>query len=281
MKKGSFCGDDIRAVIAEFYGKNIWRFPETGEPCMEEPEVRFASADDPLFDEWRNDPVHPLVTPREGFSLTFGDAAVFSGTVISWVIPVAEISRRTNAGRGDKPSKEWVLSRHHGEMFNNGLRSFLSGFLEKNGFRAVAGQTAEWWKRFPDGVSSNWSERHAAYAAGHGTFSLCGGLITHHGLAVRIGSVITDCAIEPDRRENSGLFGNCLYLSKGLCGACISRCPAGAISRDGLDRIKCRANLFGEKSKQLAESYGAAMTSGCGLCQTNVPCEFAVPGKPR
>jgi epoxyqueuosine reductase len=39
--------------------------------------------------------------------------------------------------------------------------------------------------------ASSWSERHAAYAAGLGTFGLCDGLITARGKAVRFGSIIS------------------------------------------------------------------------------------------
>jgi len=38
------------------------------------------------------------------------------------------------------------------------------------------------------GPASSWSERHAAYAAGLGTFSLNDALITPKGIAHRLGS---------------------------------------------------------------------------------------------
>jgi epoxyqueuosine reductase QueG len=46
------------------------------------------------------------------------------------------------------------------------------------------------WSRRPSEkyvFSSNWSERHAAYTAGLGTFGLCDGLITPLGKAMRVG----------------------------------------------------------------------------------------------
>lgn len=267
---------DIVEAISSFYRREIYRFPENGIPCMDEPRVRVAAADDPLFDILAEDDAHPLMKPAAGFALTFGESAP-AASVISWIIPVTEYSRTSNSAQTGEPSREWTLSRHHGELFNNGLRAFMTEYLSSRGFRAVAGQNADWWKRFPDGVSSNWSERHAAYAAGHGTFSLCGGLITEKGIAVRIGSIITDCPLEPDARPASGIFDHCLNFRNGTCGVCIKRCPAGAITREGLDRMKCKAVLFGEKSKSLAEKHGGALTAGCGLCQTGVPCENRIP----
>lgn len=41
------------------------------------------------------------------------------------------------------------------------------------------------------GISSNWSERHAAYVAGLGTFSLNDALITVNGIAHRVGSILS------------------------------------------------------------------------------------------
>ena len=39
------------------------------------------------------------------------------------------------------------------------------------------------------GMASCWSERHAAFVSGLGTFGLCDGLITPVGKAMRCGSV--------------------------------------------------------------------------------------------
>jgi len=48
-----------------------------------------------------------------------------------------------------------------------------------------------------DGLASNWSQRHIAYAAGLGTFSLSDGFITPKGIAMRCGSVVCDAALSP------------------------------------------------------------------------------------
>ena len=65
--------------------------------------------------------------------------------------------------------------------------------LEAAGIEAVAPLLSPHWARSDQGPyapCSNWSERHAAYAAGLGTFGLCDGLITPVGKAMRTGSVV-------------------------------------------------------------------------------------------
>ena len=131
-----------------------------------------------------------------------------------------------------------------------------------------------------NGPFSNWSERHIAYAAGQGTFSLSDGFITERGIAHRCGSVVTTAELPPDARTATGPFANCLYYADGSCGNCIERCPAGAISEKGHDKIKCGAYLhdIGYDPQQFANGYDLERSvAGCGLCQTKVPCEGRNP----
>ncbi|HIJ82363.1 MAG TPA: epoxyqueuosine reductase, partial [Desulfuromonadales bacterium] len=121
-----------------------------------------------------------------------------------------------------------------------------------------------------------WSERHAAYTAGLGTFSLSDGLITPAGIAHRCGSVITDVWLPPTPRTAGSHHSNCLYHRNGSCGACIARCPVGAISSEGHDKNICRELVYDTAPSKLSEKYGTPQT-GCGLCQTNVPCENSIP----
>ena len=62
----------------------------------------------------------------------------------------------------------------------------MAEFLTNQGARAVAPCLQDGWTAINDpqvGLASTWSERHAAYAAGLGTFSLNDGLITERGIA--------------------------------------------------------------------------------------------------
>jgi epoxyqueuosine reductase QueG len=127
------------------------------------------------------------------------------------------------------------------------------------------------------GPYSNWSERHIAYAAGLGTFSLSDGFITERGIAHRCGSVVTDLVLPVSSRTAKTHLSNCLFYVNSKCRACIPRCPAGAITEEGHDKIKCRQYMKTDIG-YLMEEYGVGV-QGCGLCQTKVPCEFRNPAK--
>ena len=143
------------------------RFPDTGGPYFTEPLVGFAAGDDPLFAAYKEIIGDFHRTPRE---ILAGAA-----TVISWVLPVTLATRESNRRENYWPSREWSFTRSHGENFNSSLRRHLVAWLEGRGNRAVAPQLDPCWRQLDDpavGIASTWSERHAAYAAGLGTFSL-------------------------------------------------------------------------------------------------------------
>lgn len=100
-------------------------------------------------------------------------------------------------------------------------------------------------------------------------------------MAVRLISLVTDAVMTPDKKAVEVYNENCLFCSKGSCGTCIKRCPVGAITMDGHDKRKCYAFVYGEEARQRAVVYGGKYKfgTGCGLCQTGVPCEFSIPGK--
>ena len=114
--------------------------------------------------------------------------------------------------------------------------------------------------------SSNWSERHVAYAAGLGTFGLSKGLITKKGTAGRCISIITDAVFEPDKRPYTGVYDYCSF-----CGVCARNCPAEAISKEeGKNHYRCSEFVNTTKAKH-SPRYG------CGKCQVKVPCENRAP----
>lgn len=256
------------------------RFPGSDRRFYDDPLVGFAAADDPLFASYKSviGPYH--LTPDEIMRDCYGPFSVQAATVICWVLPITRATRETNRRQERAPSLEWAQNRDAGERFNSLLRLFVVELLRRSGIRAVAPLLSALWRPVreePAGLSSTWSERHAAYAAGLGTFSLSDGLITERGIAHRCGSVITDASIPPTlRREATDHRANCLFFNGGSCGACIRRCPAGAISEQGHDKEKCRRYVYDELSVTLGQSYGILET-GCGLCQTRVPCEARIP----
>lgn len=264
--------ETLRAEIGRFVAESPEnRFADDSGPYFDEPLVGFAAADDPLFTDYKHIIGDFHLTPPE---LLDGAA-----TVIVWILPVTEGTRMSNRLESQWPSRRWALTRTHGEALNGALRRHLAAYLEGIGHRALAPQYAPAWKEFADtpvGIASTWSERHAAYAAGLGTFSLSDGLITARGIAHRVGSVITDLALPPSPRTAPDHRHNCLWYREETCGVCIGRCPVGAISFTGHDKSRCRDYVYGAVPEAVGERYGVPYT-GCGLCQTRVPCEAAVP----
>lgn len=247
------------------------RFPDSSQPYFDDPLVGCTAAGDPLFSQYKRIIGDFHRTPLE----ILEEAA----TVVCWVLPVARTTRISNRQQSQWPSLEWSLTRNHGENFNMALRRRMVFWLEERGWLAVAPQLAADWRQLDDpasGIASSWSERHAAYAAGLGTFSLNDGLITSRGIAHRLGSIITNLSLPPTPRSAPDYRHNCLYHREGSCGVCINRCPVGALSRQGHDKNACRSYVYGAVPEEVGERYGVTQT-GCGLCQTRVPCEAQIP----
>lgn len=247
------------------------RFPDGGA-YFAAPLVGYAAADDPLFAACKE-----IIGP---FHLTPAEFLAGAATVICWVLPIARPTRESNRRQERWPSREWAQTRTYGEQCNVALRRHLVAWLAARGHGAVAPQLAPEWRALDDprvGVASSWSERHAAYAAGLGTFSLNDALISERGIAHRLGSVVTDLALAPSQRRFPDHRHNCLFYREGSCGRCIARCPAGALSAAGHDKERCREYVYGAVPAAVGAAYGVSQT-GCGLCQTAVPCEAAVPG---
>ena len=263
--------------------KENW-FEEINDNYFEEPVIKFASSEDPLFEEYKKVIGDHHFTPQEAYELAFGKGNYKGGTVISVVLPINEKIRKSNSLQTEWASREWVLTRTFGdEIFLRGFAKYLEDYLDKMGYKTLSPYLSEGFKieRTASGPTSNWSERHIAYVAGHGTFSINDAFITEKGIAVKLISVVTELNLTPDVRVAKNHTENCLLCSKGICGACIKRCPVNAISKEGHDKIKCMQYVYGEESRKLAESYGASPKagSGCGLCQTGVPCEGKNPTK--
>ncbi len=243
-----------------------------------EPIAGVADGDDPLFMELQQviGPFH--WTPRQIIA-TMGQVQTDSPlSVICWVLPITKTVRESNRPETIYPSREWALTRTHGETVNSALRKHVVTWLHDRGILAGAPQLATGWHQLDDpavGIASSWSERHAAYVAGLGTFSLNDALITERGIAHRLGSVVANVAL-PVTLRSAGLRDNCLYHAKGVCGACVKRCPVGALSLNGHDKNICREHVYGTAPREVGLLYGVTQT-GCGLCQTAVPCEGLNP----
>jgi epoxyqueuosine reductase len=222
-------------------------------------------------------------TPLEAFSIQFPDVAVRSEdlTVISWVLPQREATKADNRKETFYPSRRWVQARFPGEEFNNSLRLHVVQELNRRDIKSLAPVLLpqwSWGKSEKYVLTSNWSERHAAYAAGLGTFGLSDGLITPKGKAHRVGSVVANLSIPASKRPYEDHHAYCLFFHDGSCTGCRDRCPVGAITESGHDKKKCWNHAGGTCAEFVKKNYGFD-GYGCGLCQTKVPCESGIPAK--
>ena len=223
------------------------------------------------------------MTPWEAFAVTFRDFTVKPEelTVISWILPQTGATKADNRKEHFYPSERWARARIFGEEVNEKLRKHVETSMESGGIQAVAPSlTPQFSLRISPkyGFASTWSERHAAYASGLGTFGLCDGLITPMGKAIRTASIVARIQISPTPRPYRDHHEYCLFFTKGICKKCIKRCPVGAITKEGKDKRICFSHLFPVTSDYVASNFGFT-GYGCGLCQTGVPCESKIPAK--
>ncbi len=285
MKQSAQDADRIVTAIKEFVensGENTLQNP-ANDRAFDTPLVGFSAGDDPLYQDYKVHvgPFH--WTPAEVFTLAFPELGIRAEelTVISWILPQTEATRKNNRKQDLYPAESWARARIFGEEFNVKLRKHVVEYFEGEGHEAVAPLLLPQWKmeeseRFV--FSSTWSERHTAYASGLGTFGLCDGLITARGKAMRVGSVVARISVAPTPRPYQDHHQYCLFYSTGKCGKCIERCPVQAISKNGHDKRKCRAHTKIAAGDYVKTHYGFE-GYGCGLCQTGVPCESKIPAR--
>ncbi len=254
---------------------------QNNDQAFEKPLVGFSKGDDPLYQAYKEHvgPFH--LTPEEIFNVTFMDLGINPEklTVISWVLPHNILSKTDNRKEDFYPSERWARGRIFGEEVNVKLRKHMVTILEEKGYRAIApALTPQMSVRISPqyGFASTWSERHAAYASGLGTFGLCDALITPIGKAMRTGSVIAEIPVVPTPRPYKDHHEYCLFFTKGICGKCIPRCPVGAITESGKNKEMCHKHLFPGTKDYVTSNYNFD-GYGCGLCQTGVPCESKIP----
>ena len=217
------------ALIAQCAGNQV--MIPTGEELTiyEEPLIGFASAEDELFSLYKKpEAIGPIFWgPKEWLPE--------ARTVVSFFFPFTEAVRRSNLESSSEPSVQWLYGRIEGQQCINEYMGKVKQWLEDQGVKACVPSMDKRFtlqkdsiggKEKPDlHVESRWSERHAAYVCGLGTFGLSRGLITRKGMAGRLASVIMDVELTPDERPYTGVYDYCTK-----CGARAKRCPVGAIT---------------------------------------------------
>ncbi len=264
--------EKTRKVFEDCPGNRV-DIPGSGPTLLfDSPLIGFASAEDDLFRKYKDEKIiGPMfMSPREWLPE--------AQTVVSFFLPFSEEVRTSNRENLLWPSLPWLYGRIEGQDFIRVFANGLQQTMKDEGLQSCVPWIDSRFKRQlleytgGDGdnfhVNSAWSERHVAYICGLGTFGLSRGLITEAGMAGRFTSIILDAKYEPDRRPYSATYEYCIH-----CGACVRRCPAGAITMEyGKNNVKCKQFLDMVKEKENPRY-------GCGKCQAGVPCEFRRPEK--
>jgi epoxyqueuosine reductase QueG len=281
--------EEFKKWITEEIKKFVRKDPENrlyldGTFIFNEPLVGFVAGDDPIFYQLKEVIGEFHLTPYEVMSKISKLERVSSPSdtnlgVISYVLPISKKTRDENGKMKNMPSKRWVHARLWGEKFNKKLQNHLVSLLKEQGYFAVAPETRRSiYRTLSDdkvGIASTWSQRHIAFAAGLGTFGLCGGLITKAGKAHRTGSVIVNYPLDSPQRTTD-INRDCLFFQNEGCQQCIKRCPSGAITNAGHDKERCYTFQFQKLFPIIRKNYGIDIYT-CGLCQTAVPCEEKSP----
>jgi epoxyqueuosine reductase QueG len=259
--------DEIKRYVAQYEKKSaltrIWRTPVVG----------FADACHPGFHRLKE-----IVGPDHGIPQ---DVLPDGTIVLTYFVPFAGHIVDSNGCKG-VASPEWAEAYEDTNAMFIDLNEQIMSFLRSEGYRAAVSKEASVFDR--DKILSRWSQRHIAVIAGLGTFGLNNMLITEAGCCGRIGTIVTNLDVMPDSPIPTE---NCLFKRNGTCGACVRRCPAGALTAGGFNRVKCYENCL-QNAKlytQFGNSYASAVgeetaDSGsevCGKCLVNLPCSVKKP----
>jgi len=279
-----FENDDLNRLPKEFGGSKIFFKPLIG----------VAKGDDPIFLKYKEVVGPEHLTPLELWNKSVKNPIKDSDLrIVSIVFPFDEIIRR----KGQEPlilknfklpAEIYSIARNYANDFIEDTLRKSAEFLKSKGYDAIVGVLSEEFSLIVKGnFYSTWSERHMAFAAGLGTFSLHEGFISEVGCNIRLGSFVTNAPFKITPRRSDNPYGNCLYYHDGTCKKCIEKCPANAISEEGHDKIKCNnyrlkiSRRMVPRLKQYLKPYTRRINwkmiehsfpVGCAFCQFGVPC---------
>ncbi len=221
--------------------------------------VKFAAAADPMFNRLKEAVSASHLMPE--------DILPEAKTIIAYFIPFS--NKTANSNIEEKySSHQWAKAYIETNQLIADLNQHLKDILAEAGFKAGLIPATNNFDK--ERLVSEWSHRHAAYIAGLGTFGLNNMLITEKGCAGRIGTLVTDLALEASKRYEKE---RCLNKAGYKCRKCVDRCVNGALQKDSYDRYRCYEMLL-ENDEIHPET---ALTDVCGKCCVDLPCSFNSP----
>ena len=296
---------DVENFLEDLFAANeLNRLPDRfgGGRIFDRPLIGVSGGDDPIFLKFK-DVVGPKhLTPAEMWEqsgLPVEENLAARLRIVSIIFPYVELIRRESKSTVEMPAEIYSVGRNFANAFMDDVLEKTVAFFQGKGYRAASGMRSPAFQIIvnenPVSVYSVWSERHMAFAAGLGTFSLHEGFISKVGCNIRITSVITDAPFEATPRKSDDPYANCLFYAKGKCRRCAERCPGNAISEQGHDKLKCY--LYGQvvqkemtqRLKDLLKPHLRYINGkeewsypvGCAFCQFDVPCMDRNPLKSK
>lgn len=272
-----------------------------GGRIFSEPIIGVAKGNDPIIERFKEVVASEHLSPLELWSFEGQETIPASDLrIVSIIFPYVEKIRKeskniTELPRVTLPADIYSVGRNYANEFKQETCRQVINFLKEEGYNAVSGMLSEAFNIMTKGqLYSTWSERHYAFAAGLGTFSLSDALITEVGCNVRLASVVTDAPLEITPRRSDDPFVNCLYYAKGTCRKCEEKCPDNAIDENGHNKNQCY--YYGRKiNRKMNMRIGKILKPhrrhingewkdqeppvGCAFCQFNVPCMDKNPVK--
>lgn len=252
---------DMKGLVGREIGQTTAGFASRGSvrSAWRDPIVGYALASDPLFERLRH-VAHP------GHLLP-SDLLEKARTVIAFFLPFERPIPASNK-TGTLPSAQWATAYSETNELIALINARLVHVLGSRGYRAVTIPATHDFDA--ETLVSAWSHRHAGYVAGLGTFGLNRLLITEKGCCGRLGSLVTDLAVEPTPRKEDEA---CLQRAGLACTACLEKCRGNALSESGFDARACYRILL-ENETRLGMAGRADV---CGKCACGLPCSLTDP----
>ena len=255
--------DDLRRLLE----KNVTSHAKASEePAIWREPLLAAAKVDHRFD------ILPRIAAADHFLPQ--DLLASAKSVVVFFVPFAKALAVENH-KGETPCRNWGLAYEATNRVINATCEQIQQLLARKGYAAELTPVTHNFD--PVKIVSRWSHKHLGYIAGLGRFGVNAQLITPAGCAGRMGSLVTDAALEdsPLVREQE----LCLHKNGFQCLMCVKRCPVKAVSEAGIDRKRCWERLKSNRLNlvQLADLDGATLI--CGKCQVLVPCSLKAPKK--
>lgn len=244
----------LKKIVKEYVSE--YQKDKEIESNWREPLLKFAAADNPLFEDFKK-----IISPSH---LLPEDILAGAETVLAYFLPFSKEIVNSNL-EGEYSSREWAAAYVETNRLISDLNQYLEKELAEKGWRASSVPATHQFDK--KRLLSDWSHRHAAYAAGLGKFGINNMLITAKGCAGRVGTLITDLKIEPSQPIDKEL---CLNKAGKNCQKCVENCVNDSLQVDSFARFKCYEQLL--KNDELHPDL--ALTDVCGKCSVGLPCSF-------